>query len=101
MKFKALISLKPTKAGGRQGGIVKTYRPSLIIKTVKDEGRSDCVFEECEKIEPGNSGIATINVLHPRLLFPKKGETIEKDMTFDVAEGPKIIGIGIVMEIIQ
>lgn len=100
MKFKALISLKTTKAGGRENKVVKSYRPSLIIKREKTIVRIDCVFEECESIEPGKSGIATINISNEKLLSTRKINEIAKGLTFDVAEGNKIIGIGIIMEML-
>ncbi|MEO6301865.1 MAG: hypothetical protein ABIP51_01715 [Bacteroidia bacterium] len=96
MKVKALVSLKTEKAGGRKHNVTKTYRPSFVV----NNKNSDCVFEDCNSIEPGKSGLVTILILSPKLLI-SRDFSIEKDLMFDIAEGKKIIGCGVIMEIIN
>ena len=96
MRFKALVSLKTERSGGRKDKVLKSYRPSFIVNNKK----SDCTFEECDSIEPGKSGMVTILILYPKLLM-SRDFSLEKDLMFDIAEGNKIVGCGIITEILN
>lgn len=90
--MRVMLSLKTTAAGGREGVIKNGYRPDIKIKgqlwgVVFDELKTD--------LEPGKSGMASM------IFSTSKGNTVnvEKGMTFDIHEGKKVIGCGIVAEL--
>ena len=87
-----MLSLKTTAAGGRENMIKNGYRPDIKLKgqligVVFDELKTDLL--------PGQSGMAS-------MIFSTsagKKMNVEKGLIFDIHEGKRIIGCGIISEI--
>jgi translation elongation factor EF-Tu-like GTPase len=92
MTIKALVSMKPTNVGGRTGIVKPGYRPTLVIESKN----SEVSFIETEQISPGGKGKVLIKILQPRSL-----PVLAKDMIFEIMEGNKIVGAGIIMNVIE
>ena len=91
-KIKVLLYLKPTKAGGRTNPILNGYRPSFKVGTKI----SDCIIDLNKELLPGEKTLTTLLITHPNLL-----PYLLKEMTFDIAEKDKIVGSGIIQEILN
>ena len=91
-KLKVLLYLKPTKAGGRTNPILNGYRPSFKMGFKN----SDCVIDLSKVLHPGEKTLTTLTITHSNLL-----PYLVKEMTFDIAEGTKVIGSGIIQEVIS
>jgi translation elongation factor EF-Tu-like GTPase len=92
MTIKAIVSMKPTNAGGRKGIIKPGYRPTLSIESKI----SEVSFVETEAINPGEKGKVLIKILQPKFL-----PSLEKGMMFEVMEGDKIVGAGIISNVVE
>lgn len=91
MTIKAIVSMKPATAGGRTNPVQTGYRPNLKI----GPKNSDASFIETQNIKPGDSGKATIRIHNPRALDIRHG------ILFDIVEAGKIVGAGVVSEIVD
>lgn len=89
-KLKVLLYLKPTNAGGRTNLISNGYRPSFKM----GPKNSDCIIDLNKNLLPGEKILTTLTITHPNLL-----PYLVKEMTFDIAEGTKVIGSGIIQEV--
>lgn len=92
--MKVMLSLKTTAAGGREKFVKNGYRPDINIKgqlvgVVFDDLKTD--------LEPGKSAMASM------IFSTSKGNSmnIEKGLIFDIHEGKKIIGCGIISELAE
>ncbi len=86
MKFKAKIKMLPPNLGGRTRPIQSGYRPTLRFDKVMD-GVQITVIGEGQ-----DSGDVEIEPLFPEF-FP----VIKQGMEFDITEGSRLVGSGIVL----
>ena len=89
---KASIRLRQTAEGGRGTPIVRGYRSTLrFADTCKD---CAIYFEEKQALMPGEECVVTLR-------FPSNfgREVVLLGATFDITEGPHIVGNGIIQNI--
>ena len=90
-KFRAKISLLPTKFGGRKNPVYNGYRPSLVFNT-KQHYSAEIHLIQIDELKPGNTALAYINLLPAKTLR----RTIKDNDAFTLTEGSKTIGTGII-----
>src|ERR1700733_6808712 len=93
--FTALLSLFPTKNGGRKTPVYNHYRPSFSFgKTTHFSG--EVLFSDKHEVQPGDTVMSVVKLL-PSRYIPKNLKTGDP---FTILEGGKIIGTGVIKEIL-
>jgi hypothetical protein len=91
--LKAKLTLKNTRDGGRETGIVSGYRPNHVFEylatgQIKDTFIGDIQFDGAKFIEPGESREVTV-----RFLINQPIEKyLDKGRKWWLHEGPKVMG---------
>jgi translation elongation factor EF-Tu-like GTPase len=98
VKVRALISMLATDQGGRRTGITSGYRPNHNFGAA--DGRAfymgQVEFGSSESLSPGESREALIEFIRgPGLM-----EALLPGVTWRIQEGPKLVAIGSVIEIL-
>lgn len=95
-KFIAKIRLLSTSEGGRKTGIMSGYRPNVSFA---DSINTDVKFELINhtSLEPGEKDTVTLTPLN----FDAISDFLTFGSQFIIREGAKIIGQGMVLEILK
>ena len=97
----AEIRLLPTADGGRKGPIMSGYRPSHDLGALYDgqpmlnDGMHELVG--VERLFPGEIGLSRLRMPWPEAQFGR----LDTGKTFTIQEGPKVIGHGTIIEVIN
>lgn len=95
--FDAIIHLLPTELGGRHTAVKNHYRPNFNFNTDQYFCGEIRFKNNVEWIAPGQSVEATV-VMLPARYIPRN---IEANYAFQITEGKRIVGTGIVREVME
>jgi hypothetical protein len=93
--FIADLEYRTTENGGRSGYAASGYRPHIKFPFSDNMTTGEQVFWDKDKVFPGESVRAQIRILD-HVTFKN---ALSSGMTFEFREGPRIIGIGEVVEV--
>ncbi len=95
--FIAELELMTTENGGRKGYARSGYRPIFKLTDKKEMTSANLIFNNKQKVFPGDNVIALINILwteeFENLLYP--------ELEFELLEPPRIIAKGKIIEIVN
>jgi translation elongation factor EF-Tu-like GTPase len=95
-KFVAKIRLLSTSEGGRKGGIISGYRPNAsFAESVNTDVQFELLYNS--QLNPGEEGTVSLKPLNFSSIEP----FLHFGSQFIIREGSKIIGQGIVLEIVK
>ncbi len=101
MKFKsdfiALLKYKKSEDGGRQNFALSGYRPTIKFPFSEMQTSGIQTFIDKEKVFPGETVKAEIKILSDEYFKHQLCENLE----FEFREGPKIIGTGKIISILN
>jgi translation elongation factor EF-Tu-like GTPase len=93
-RLKAKLHLLSTAEGGRRAAIRKiVYRPQFHLGSICASCRIDAI--EDDTILPGGEGGLAMTLLHPE----RFGKELRRGSRFEIREGSKIVGWGIIDEV--
>jgi translation elongation factor EF-Tu-like GTPase len=95
--FIAKVTYLTSEEGGRKGYAVSGYRPHVKFEGRKDLTSGEQLFIDKDKVFPGETVTVEVRIL---------GKAFFKNYLFvgqhfEVAEGPRVVGHGEVLEIIN
>ncbi|KAG5359639.1 Elongation factor Tu [Yarrowia sp. C11] len=94
-KFLASLYIIPTEEGGRTSSFGANYRPQMFIRT--SSVTATLTFpegtDESQTVNPGDNTEMVLELVHPT--------AIEVNQRFNIREGGKTVGTGLVTRIIQ
>jgi len=93
----AKVTYLTTEQGGRIGYAASGYRPHMKFSGKKELTSGEQLFVDKDKVFPGETVVTEIRMLCPD--FYKKHLTVGQ--SFEVSEGPKLVGYGEIIEIIN
>ncbi|HMR56752.1 MAG TPA: hypothetical protein PKC10_05495 [Cyclobacteriaceae bacterium] len=93
--FIADLEYLTTENGGRQGYAFSGYRPHVKFPFSQNMTSGEQVFWDRDKVYPGEKIRAQIRILD-HVTFK---HALSDDMTFEFCEGPRIIGLGKIVEV--
>lgn len=95
--FIAELEFMTTENGGRKGYASSGYRPIFKLNNKKEMTSANLIFNDKQKVFPGDKTIALINILwteeFENLLYP--------ELEFELLEPPRIIAKGKITEILN
>jgi translation elongation factor EF-Tu-like GTPase len=93
-RLKATLHLLSPGEGGRRTAIRKNvYRPQFYLGSASASCRVDAI--EGDSMSPGGEGDVEMTLLHPE----RFGEELRRGSRFEIHEGSKVVGWGIVQEV--
>lgn len=92
--FNALITLFPTKDGGRKKAVYSGYKPSFSFATQKHYC-GEIELQNVDELQPGESALALIKLLPATYIR----HNIEINTPFTILEGNKIVGTGVIKKV--
>jgi translation elongation factor EF-Tu-like GTPase len=95
--FIAEVRFKTTEEGGRQHYASSGYRPQIKFPFSEKSTSGEHTFLNSDKVNPGETAIASIKLLSPHF-FEK---ALEEGMEFEIIEGWKICGTGKLIKILN
>lgn len=95
--FIALLQYRTTDEGGRNTPAFSKYRPQIKFDFDEMQTSGEQTFIDKDIVYPGEEVKATIRIAAV-LYF--KGR-LAKDMLFEFREGPRVIGTGKILEILN
>jgi hypothetical protein len=99
-RFRARIHLLRMDEGGRHHGVRSGYRTNFYFGLHTPAGEklyndATLVLEGVEVLQPGESAYATVVPLYPEIV----GGVLQIGLEFDINEGGRLVGRGIVLDI--
>ena len=95
LDIKANFKLLASTEGGRQTAIEGGYRPAFYLGELQTDGA--ITFLDRNKQLPGETADVYIKLLHPE----RWGDMLKVGAEFEAREGPKTIGHGRVIKILD
>lgn len=96
--FRARVYFLKTEDGGRSSPVSSGYRPMFDFGLQKNGQTmyNDCVlfFDGADPIQPGETREARVVPIHPELL---RG-LVRPNVSFEIAEGSRVVGRGEVLK---
>ncbi|MCM3874415.1 MAG: hypothetical protein ND895_27305 [Pyrinomonadaceae bacterium] len=89
------ITFLKTDEGGRRGYAVSGYRPQFFYHGEDHDAVQE--FVDRERVYPGGTVTAQLQLLHPELLF----DQIRVNETFEIREGFRTVGHGKITRILK
>jgi len=93
MEIVAKVYFLKTEEGGRKSPILSGYRPALYFGDKQTDGA--IIVTDGIQVLPGEERELTIRLLHPEYV----NDALSPKSSFEVKEGLKVIGRGIVLKI--
>jgi translation elongation factor EF-Tu-like GTPase len=95
--FKAELQYFTAEQGGRKTAAFTNYFPQVKFSFNKNSGGGKQNFINKQVVNPGEDVIAEITLLDSQWCNNK----LKTGLKFDIIEGPKIVGTGIILEILN
>lgn len=95
--FIARLTYRTIEDGGRKTPTYSGYRPQVAFAFTEKQTSGQQIFLDKEIVYPGDTVTAEITVLTPDII---KGK-IKVGMTYEFREGARVIGTGVVLEILD
>ena len=95
--FIAEVRFKTTAEGGRENPVFTGYRPQIKFSFTKWTTSGEHSFLNVEKVNPGETAIASIKLLSPHF-FEK---SLNEGMEFEILEGTKSCATGKLIKILN
>jgi elongation factor Tu len=96
-KFEAQVYVLTKEEGGRHTPFFPGYRPQFYVRTTDVTGKIESFLsdegEEAQMVMPGDRVKMVVELIQPI--------AIEKGMRFDIREGGRTVGAGVVSEILK
>ena len=97
-QMKATLHLLTHSEGGRRTAIKKEYKPIFMLDSRKEICRIDDIDDRMkEMLLPGESGYVKISIAYPG----RFGEEMCEGSRFEIHEGKRMIGCGIIEKIVE
>jgi elongation factor Tu len=95
-KFTATLSLFPSELGGRKKPIFDNYKPSFSFNS-SNHVSGEISFNRPQGLHPGESLNASVQLLPSKTIR----QNLKCGDTFSIHEGTKVIGTGVIKQIIE